>query len=152
MSLHRSRYGRHPQDTNMNYTANIATDLCKILRGYIGMFYEKRRQYERQLGLLDQIIIGFYDQSLSLISPSSSTSPLFDSHSMSTPSPSTHSSPISSSYSFSSSSSSSSSEHEFINSIAAANFNNGITPLSQLSSIVFRSTQSPLNNQDECDY
>ena len=110
MSLDRSRYGRQLQESYINYTAgNIASDLCKLLHGHINFFYEKPPQYHQQLEFLNQTIVDFYDQSLSLISTSA---PLFDSYSIST------------------------SSREI-----ASNIKDGITPLSQLSSIMFNSTK-----------
>lgn len=116
MSLDRSRFGRQLQETYINYTAgNIATDLCKLLHRHINLFYEKPPQYHQQLEFLNQTIVDFYDQSLSLISTSS---PIFDSYSIST------------------SSTSGSSSREI-----ASNIKDGFTPLSQLSSIMLNSTK-----------
>ena len=114
MSLDRSRYGRQLHElTYINYTAgNIASDICKLLHGHINFFYEKPPQYHQQLEFLNQTIVDFYDQSLSLVSTSA---PLFDSYSIST---------------------SGSSSREI-----ASNIKDGCTPLSQLTSIMFNSTK-----------
>ena len=116
MSIDRSRYGRQQQEAYINYTVgNIASDICKLLYWHISFFYEKQPQYHQQLVNLNQTIIDFYDQSLSLISTSS---PLFDSYSIAK---------------------SSTSE-------IASNIKDGMTPLSQLSSIMFNSS---LNTEDK---